>query len=318
MASTPLSRSGSAAQMAGAKYLSESLKDKRKLMELEAQMESTVIGAQSALVQGGAEAARDSADSQADSSRQQAYGQIESGAASTGMAALSIGVQARGNMGTGGLKEEADLNQQMADRLRSTRETGPTVAVSSEQTGADANAAPEGQEASKDQMTPDKARAELRRLFGNQAADNKPISEDKTVQREGLFIQRRKISETDNYGKAADRADDATREEYADKFENRAKIQNDKVKMARKETESYVQLINSVSQGIAGITSGSANLTAADSQAQKGQEDAAKAMFDGTEQSRQATQRTLESQTNSARDDIKQQVEMMRKLGTPN
>ncbi|MBN68748.1 MAG: hypothetical protein CME32_05635 [Gimesia sp.] len=306
--------------MAGAKYLSESLKDKRKLMELEAQMESTVIGAQSALVQGGAEAARDSADSQADSSRQQAYGQIESGAASTGMAALSLGVQARGSMSTSGLKEEADLNQQMADRLRSEPTSqGATTAQRSGQTGLDSESelAPRGP--NEPPRTSEEAHADLAKLFGKGSANTKVISEDDTVQKEGRFITQRKISETDNYGKAADRVTDkATREEYANKFENRAKIQNDKVNMAKKETESQTHLINSVAQGIAGITSGSANVTAADSQSQKGQEDAAKAMFDGTEQSRQATQRTLESQTNSARDDIKQQIEMMRRLGTPN
>ncbi len=351
----PLSRAGSPAQMAGAKYLSESLKDKRELLLQQAQMESTVIGLQTALVKGGAESSRDSADAQADATRQSGLGQIEGGAASLGLAVTAAGSQIHGSVTTSGLSNEADLNQQMADRLRSEPKKGPTNANASatEQLDGGANlgeraenAAPGTQEEAKadlqrlfgkgsaspkdrtisenkESVTEEEAKADLERLFskGSASPKDRTISENKeSVTETGSFIKKsRTLNDEGEYGKAADRVTDkTTRKDYADQFENRAKIQRDNVKAARKSSSESGQIILSIAQGISGATQGAASVQAADSQSKKGEEDATKEMFQGTESSRQATQKTLDDQTKSAGDDLRQQIDMMRKLGTPN
>lgn len=318
----PLSQAGSPAQMAGAKYLSESLKYKRELLAKEAAMESTVIGAQIALVKGGATASRDSADAQADATRQSAIGQIEGGAAGLGLTVTAVGSQIHGSVTTSGLSNEADLNQQMADRLRSEPKIGPTNANTSATSELEGGATLDERAEHAAPRTQEEAQADLQRLFGKGSAspqDRAISGSTESVTETGKFSKNRTLSDEGEYGKTADRVTDkATREEYADKFENRAKIQRDHVAAARKSSSESGQMILSIAQGISGVTQGAASTQAADSQSKKGQEDATKEMFQGTEQSRQGTQRTLEGQTKSAADELKQEIDMMRKLGAPN
>lgn len=299
---TSLSRLG-AAQMAGAKYLSKSLKKMNQIEKKQAELEAKLIEGQKDLVKGTADAMISGADAQARSTKDQAIGQIASGAAGVALTAGSVGTSAYGasahNM------DEADLNQQMADHLNKPLDALHMQGRSEPSTNPDASEATLSQE---DHQT------RLKELFGKHTENPNVLSEKAN---KAGFLKGKKLSE-EHIEKAQNVTDPKFREEMATKYSERAKALRAKVQDKRQTLNETIGSIGSFNQAAASLLNASFSAKSANSQQEQGQQRAIETQFQGAEQSRKAAADAAHNQTQSDMQLIKDQVEAMRRIASPN
>lgn len=302
---TSLSRLG-AAQMAGAKYLGKSLKKMTEIEKKQAALEAKLIEGQSKLVKGTADAMIAGADAQADSTRQQAVGQIVGGAVGVAGSVGTFGAQAYGASKYS--LDEADLNQQMSDQL-----SKPVPALEAEGT-AQSEESEDTAPQSREEDPQVKAQARLKELFGEGADNSTALSEK--ADKAG-FLKGKKLSLGQK--EIADNVTDSkVREEMATKFSDRAKALREKAVSQRQSFSEKANSLQAFSTAASSLVQASFNTTSAQNQSEKGQQDAIAAQYQGAEQSRKAAADAAHGQTQADMQLIKDQVEAMRRIASPN
>jgi len=299
---TSLSRLG-AAQMAGAKYLGKSLKKMNEIEKKQAELEAKLIEGQKALVEGTANAMIAGADAQAEATKSQAVGQIVGGTVGVLGTTASVGVTRYGANKYS--MDEADLNQQMADELNK-----PIESIKSE--ARSQNAATTEDSAPKAPQL--EAQARLKELFGEATKNPEVLSKDA----EHLGILKGKKLSQKNKNLAANIQDPKVREEMAAKYADRAKAQRAKVESQRKPLSEAVATLNAFSQAASSLLSASFSAQSANSQTNQGEQRAIETQFQGAEQARKAASDAAHTQTQSDMQLIKDQVEAMRRIASPN
>jgi hypothetical protein len=299
---TSLSRLG-AAQMAGAKYLSKSLKKMNQIEKKQAELEAKLIEGQKDLVKGTADAMISGADAQARSTKDQAIGQIATGSAGVALTSGSIGGSIYG--ASVHSTDEADLNQQMADHLNKPVEALHRQGRSEPSSNPDASEATPSQE---------DHQARLKELFGKHTENPNVLSEKAN---KAGFLKGKKLSE-EHIEKAQNVTDPKFREEMATKYSDRAKAIRSKVEDKRKTVGEFVGHFNNLNQAAAALLNGGFSAKSANSQQEQGQQRAIETQFQGAEQSRKAAADAAHNQTQSDMQLIKDQVEAMRRIASPN